>query len=86
MHNRAWALLRVPSPAPGRRYSYHRAILLAGAAAALFLFRPATPSVEAVALDRWVATAAFLLASAGFASGSGRAWLRRRATHTATHE
>ncbi|HEV2149716.1 MAG TPA: hypothetical protein VGR37_20110 [Longimicrobiaceae bacterium] len=81
---RLLSLFRTPSSAPGRRYSYHRAILLVGGAAVLFLMRPAAASAEAVALDRAVAASMLGIAVLTLLASSvlGRVNLRRRGAET----
>jgi len=70
------SLLRTPTSEPGRRYSYHRAILLAAGAVVLYLMRPAVPSPEVVETHRWVATAVLGIAVVGLLV-AGAEWVVR---------
>ena len=75
---RSWGYLRAPSTLPGRRYSYHRAILLVGGLVWLYLFLPAewTPELaHRKGLAAAVLVVVCILADVGI---SVHGWYHRR--------
>lgn len=69
--------LRTPTSTPGRRYSYHRAFLLAYLATFLFLMRRAVAGEATERVDRKVAGAVVLVALAGLGISPALKLIRR---------